>query len=399
MSKRSRWGSPTDRIYLDNAATTRPRPEILSAMREADERAWGNPSSLHADGMAARRLVEAARETVARLLGGEAREVLFTSGGTESDNLAVIGIARGLRASQHAGLARGRHVVTSRIEHHAVLHACAALAKEGFEIGFVGVSPSGAVDPDEVARALRPDTVLVSVMLANNETGALQPIAEIARRCRERGVLVHTDAVQAAGKVPIVVRSLGVDALSISAHKLHGPKGAGALWLRSGVPIEPLLHGGGHERQLRAGTENVAGIVGLARALELAEADRAADVPRIAALRDRLEKGILDRIPGVLVNGANRVAGLLNVCFDAIEGEGVVLMLSHQGISCSTGSACTSSSREPSHVLAAMGVPPRTAQGSVRFSLGRDNDEAQIDRTLDALVDVASRLRAMSPFA
>ncbi|MEK7866152.1 MAG: cysteine desulfurase family protein [Planctomycetota bacterium] len=361
-------------------------------MREADERAWANPSSLHADGMAARRLVEGARETVARVVGGDPREIVFTSGGTESDNLAVIGMARALRA-------RGRHVVTSRIEHHAVLHACDALAREGFEIGFVGVSPSGAVDPDEVARALRPDTVLVSVMQANNETGAIQPIAEIARRCRERGVLVHTDAVQGAGKVAIDARSLGVDALSISAHKLHGPKGAGALWLRAGVPIEPLLHGGGHERQLRAGTENVAGIVGLARALELAEADRAADVPRIAALRNRLEKGILDRIQGVRVNGANRVAGLLNVCFDAIEGEGVVLMLSHQGISCSTGSACTSSSREPSHVLAAMGVPPRTAQGSVRFSLGRDNDEAQIDATLDALVSVVQRLRAMSPFA
>lgn len=361
-------------------------------MREVEERAWANPSSLHADGMAARRAVESAREAVARVLGADPREVLFTSGGTESDNLAVIGMARALRS-------KGRHVLASRVEHHAVLHACAALAKEGFEVGLVGVSPDGAVDPDDVARALRPDTVLVSVMHANNEVGTIQPVAEIARRCRERGVLVHTDAVQSAGKLPIDVRSLGVDALSISAHKIHGPKGAGALWLRSGVTIEPLLHGGGHERQLRAGTENVAGIIGLARALELAEAERDTLVPRIAALRDRLERGIVERIPGAHVNGANRVAGLLNVCFDAIEGEGIVLMLSHQGISCSTGSACTSSSREPSHVLRAMGVPPHMAQGSVRFSLGRDNDEAQIDRVLDALVEVVSRLRSMSPFA
>lgn len=384
----------SDRIYLDHAATTRPRAEVLDAMRETAEAAWGNPSSLHADGIAARRVVEDARVRVARVLGADPREVIFTSGGTESDNLAVIGIARALRA-------KGRHIVTSRIEHHAVLHAGDALEREGCTVARVGVSSSGVVDPDEVASAIRPDTVLVSIMYANNEVGTLQPIAEIARLAHERGISAHTDAVQAAGKLPIDVRALGVDLLSLSAHKFHGPKGAGVLWLRRGGVIEPLLHGGGHERQLRAGTENVPAIVGLARALELAEADRAIVVPRVSALRDRLEKGILSRISNVRVNGgeAGRVAGLLNVCFESIEGEGVVLMLSHKGISCSTGSACTSSSREPSHVLAAMGVPPRVAQGSVRFSLGRDNTPAEVDRTLDALVGVVERLRAMSPFA
>jgi cysteine desulfurase len=374
-------------IYLDFNATTPVLPEVAAAMLPYLCEEYGNASSIHRWGQRARAAVEQSRESVALLIGGRPSEVVFTSGGTESDNLAIFGVAG------------ARHVVTTAIEHHAVLNTCEALEREGVAVTFVPVGRSGIVDPAAVVAALRPDTSLISVMLANNETGAIQPVEEIARLGRERGVLVHSDAVQAAGKISIDVRALGVDLLSISGHKIYAPKGVGALWVRKGVRIRPQIYGGRHERERRAGTENVPGIVAMGASAETARRELAAESLRIAGLRDRLERGICERVPDVTVNGdpAHRVPNTTNLTFDGIEGEALVIALDLQGISCSTGAACSSGAIEPSHVLTAMGLSAEQARATLRISLGKQNSQADVDRVLEVLPRVVARLRALSP--
>ena len=379
------------RIYLDHAATTPVRREVLDAMLPYLEGAAYNPSSLHAEGRAARAAVDAARDTVAAAIGAARKEVVFTGGGSEADTLALTGIARAARE-------RGRHIVVSAIEHHAVLHAARALANEGWDVTVLAVTADGVVDPRTFEAALREDTVLASVMMANNELGTIQPVAELARIARTRGVLFHTDAVQAATYLPIDVRALGVDALTLSAHKLYGPKGVGALYVRSGTPIVPVVHGGSQEFALRAGTENVAGIVGFAKALELAAAERAAEAPRLARLRDRLEATLAARIDGMRVNGAGspRLPHFSNCSFLGTESEPLLLRLDLEGIAVSTGSACASGSLEPSHVIAALGLPDEWMRAVVRFTLGRASTEEQVDRAAQVIERSVGDLRAIS---
>ena len=380
-------------IYLDHAATTPVRPEVLEAMLPYFCETFGNASSMHAFGQKARKALEDARVAVAHAIGANPREIFFTSGGTESDNLAIKGVAR-------ANTRKGNHVITSRVEHPAVLSAVAALEEEeGFEVTYLPVDRFGVVDPDAVADAVRDETILISVMMANNEVGTLEPIAEIARVAKDKGVVVHTDSAQAVGKVAVDVRELGVDLLSISAHKIYGPKGVGALYVRGGTRIAPLFHGGHHERQKRPGTENVALIVGFSKAMELALEEMPRAAPRLAALRDRLERSIQEKIPNTYVNGhpENRLPNILNMSFEFVEGESLLLTLDMRGVAVSTGSACTSGSLEPSHVLKAMGVEAAVSQGSLRFSLGRDNTEDEMDYVAEALVGIVKRLRQMSP--
>lgn len=378
-------------IYLDHNATTPLDPRVLEAMLPYLREAWGNPSSPYRFGQQARAAVERARSRVAECLGCRADEVLFTGSGTEADNLALRGVLRARRA-------RGRHVVTSAIEHPAVLRTCAALEADGCRIDYVPVGRDGVVDLATVEGVLGPDTVLLSVMHANNETGVLQPITELAALARSRGVLLHVDAVQTAGKLPGRLADLGADLVSLSAHKLHGPKGVGALYVRKGTPLDPLITGGEHERGLRAGTENVAGIVGLAEALALACAAAESEAIRQAELRDRLERDLLAAIPGARVNGAAapRVPNTTNLAFPGVDGESVVVALDLRGICCSTGSACSTGDPEPSHVLLAMGLDPRDAQSSVRLSLGRETRDEDIATVLHALVEVVGQLRAVS---
>jgi len=380
------------RVYMDHSATTPVRREVVEAMLPHMSDTFGNASSVHRFGREAREAVETARETVACCIGASPGEIIFTGGGTEADNLALKGGA----VANHR---RGKHVITSSMEHHAVLKPCAWLEKHGFEVTRLGVDRNGLVSVEDLRRALRPDTCLVSIMLANNEVGVIEPIAELAQAAREAGALFHTDAVQGAGKVPVDVDELGVDLLTISAHKFYGPKGVGVLYRRKGTRLEPLLHGGHHEGNLRAGTENVAGIVGLARALELACQEMATESKRLSGLRDRLEQGILERVEDASVNGHpdRRLPHLLNVSIAGVEGESMLLGLDAQGVAVSTGSACTSGSLEPSHVLTAMGIPPEVAHGSLRFSLGRINTEEDVDYVLEVLPPVIERLRAMSP--
>jgi cysteine desulfurase len=383
-------GAP--RVYLDNAATTRVLPEVAAAMAEALMGRFGNPSSLHGAGRDARKALEDARAAVARCLGAAPREVVFTSGGTESDNLALFGTARALRE-------KGRHLVTSAIEHPAVLSAARALEAEGWALTVVGVDGEGRVSPDDVERALRPDTVLVSVMLVNNETGVVQPVSEIARRARARGVAVHTDAVQGLGKIPVDVGALGVDLLTISAHKIHGPKGVGALWARAGADLRPSQVGGHQEWNRRPGTENVAGIVGFAVAAGRACRDLPRRAAAVRALRERLERGLTERVGRVRVNGAGaeRVPAIASVSVEGAEGESMLIGLDLEGVCVSTGSACSSGSATPSHVLAAMGLPRERAQGSLRLSLSGETTAAEIDAAVEALARVAARLRAIAP--
>ncbi len=382
------------RIYMDHNATTPLREEVLEAMLPYLRDEFGNASSLHAYGIRARRAVEAAREQVAAALGAHPREIIFTGCGTEADNQAIKGVA-------FANRERGNHIITSRIEHKAVLETCEYMEKHGFRVTYLPVDEYGVVHPEDVAQAITEHTVLVSVMFANNEVGTIQPIAEIAQICRQRGVYFHTDAVQAVGKLPVNVEQLGVDLLSLSAHKFYGPKGVGALYVRKGVKIEPLLHGGHQEWGLRAATENVAGIVGLGKAIELRLAEMEAEAQRLTALRERLYNGIVAQIDHVYLNGhpTQRLPGTLSVYFDYIEGEAIILGLDLEGVAVSSGSACTSATLEPSHVLLAMGVHPATAQGSLRFSLGRGNTEEDIDYVLQVLPPIVRRLREMSMFS
>ncbi|MCL6480676.1 MAG: cysteine desulfurase NifS [Firmicutes bacterium] len=380
------------RIYFDHNATTPVDPAVREAMLPYLSEAFGNASSIHSFGQQARAAVERARQSVAALLGAHPAEIVFTSGGTEADNLAIFGIV-------HAAGGARKHVITTQIEHHAVLNSCQALQEQGVAVTFLPVSWDGRVDPDDVRRALRPETVLITVMHANNELGTVQPIAEIARIAAEADVWFHTDAVQSAGKLPLDVESLGVDLLSLSAHKLYGPKGVGALYVRRGVHLKPLLYGGHHERDRRPGTENVAGIVGLGQAAALARQRLGEDAVRLAALCDRLERGLLERIPHARVNGAGapRTPNTTNITFSFIEGEALVIALDLKGLACSTGAACSSGAVEPSHVLTAIGLPPEEARASLRFSLGHGNTEAEVEYALEVIPDVVEHLRQLSP--
>ncbi len=377
------------RIYLDNNATTPALPGVLETMRPYFGERFGNASSIHSYGQETRAAVENARESVAALLGCRPSEIVFTSGGTEADNLAIAGLA-----------GDGDHILTSTIEHHAVLHACKHLEEIGCEITYVPVDNRGLIDPDDVRRALRPNTKLISVMMANNETGVLQPVEELGKIAAEAGVIFHTDAVQAAGKVPIDVQRIGCHALSISGHKMHAPQGVGALYVRKGTKLQPLFYGGRHERSRRAGTENVPGIVGLGKAAELAlESFSRAENQNMIALRDRLEQGILAQVEDAGVNGggAPRVPNTTNIYFDHIDGESMVIALDLRGLALSTGAACSSGAIEPSHVLIAMGLTHGRAKSSIRFSLGKQNTEEEIDFALALVPETVARLRELSP--
>jgi len=385
------------RVYLDNNATTPVLPEVMEAMRAYFGEHFGNASSIHHHGQETRAAVERARESVAALLGCRASEVVFTSGGTEADNLAVFGLTS-------FDLARpGGHIITSTIEHHAVLNACKHLAKyrgtTGCEVTYVPVDGRGLVDPADVKRAIRPNTKLITIMFANNETGVVQPVAEIGKIAAEADIYFHTDAVQAAGKIAIDVNKIGCDLLTISGHKMHGPQGVGALYVRKGTQLEPMLYGGSHERSRRAGTENVPGIVGLGKAAELAIAGfECGDDLKMAAARDHLESELLEiEATGLNGEGAPRVPNTTNIYFDGIEGEALVIALDLKGLAVSTGAACSSGAIEPSHVLIAMGLRPDRAKASIRFSLGKQNTTEDVDFALATVPETVSRLRELSP--
>jgi cysteine desulfurase len=396
------------RAYFDHNATTPVDPAVLAAMLPFLGAEFGNASSIHTPGQRARMAVEEARESVAALIGAQPGEIVFTSGGTEADNLAIFGTvaAARRRLSARAKL----HVITTQIEHHAVLHSCQELVRQGVDVTFLPVSGDATVDPDDVRRALRPETTLITVMHANNEVGAIQPVAEISRIAVESGVLFHTDAVQSAGKLPINVgRGVGpnaggadqilADLLSLSAHKIYGPKGVGALFVRAGTPLDPIAFGGHHERDRRPGTESVPAIVGFGEAARLALRHQESDAARIGALRDRFERELLDRIPDCRVNGSrqHRICNTINLAFRFAEGESLVIALDLQGIACATGAACSSGAIEPSHVLLAIGLSREDARGSLRFSLGRATTDAEINFALDVIPNVVERLRKLSP--
>ena len=380
------------RIYMDNAATTRVTEPVFEAMRPYFCEIFGNPSSVHAFGREARKAVEQARRQVATALGAQAGEIYFTGSGTEADNWA-------LRGAAYAQKARGRHIITTQIEHHAVLHAAEQLEKEGFEVTYLPVDGDGVVSLEALEKALRPDTTLVSIMAANNEIGAIQPIREAAKLAKAHGALFHTDAVQAIGCVPIDVKADGIDLLSLSGHKFHAPKGVGALYIRSGAKLQRLIYGGAQEKTQRGGTENVASIVGMGKAIELAMESMESRNAYVSGLRDRLIEGILRRIPETRLNGhrTQRLSGNVNISIRYIEGEALLLSLDMKGIAGSSGSACTSGSLDPSHVLLAIGLPHEIAHGSLRLSLSEENTAEEVDYTIDALVEIVERLRAMSP--
>jgi len=380
------------RIYLDYAATTPTHPEVVEAMLPYFNEVFGNPSGIYSYSQEARGATEEARDKVAALIGAGSEELIFTSGGTEADNFAIKGMA-------YANEPKGNHIITSSIEHHAVIETCKFLEKRGFEVTYLPVDEYGLVDPDDVKTAITDKTILVSVIHANNEVGTIEPIAEIGRITKEAGICFHTDAVQTAGHIPVDVNELEVDLLSMSAHKLYGPKGVGALYIRKGTRLVSFMHGGDQERRRRASTENVPGIVGFGKAVELAQQEMSEEVERLTYLRDKLTKSLLERIDHIRLNGhpLKRLPNNVNVSVDFVEGESMLLNLDLEGICASTGSACSSSSLEPSHVLLAMGLPHEQAHGSLRFSLGKWTTEEEISRVLEVLPRVIAKLRAMSP--
>jgi len=380
------------RIYLDHAATTPTHPEVVKAMLPYFTDAFGNPSSIYSYGQEAKGAIEEARAKVADLMGARSDETVFTSGGTEADNFAIKGMA-------YANEGKGNHIITSAIEHHAVIETCKFLEKRGFLVTYLPVDEYGLVDPDDVKKAITDKTILISVMHANNEVGTIQPIAEIGKIAKEAGIYFHTDAVQTAGHIPVNVNELGVDLLAMSAHKLYGPKGVGALYIRKGTRLVAFMHGGEQERKRRASTENVPGIVGFGRAAELAKQEMPEEAERLTHLRDKLIKGILEQIEHTRLNGhpLKRLPNNVNISVDFVEGESMLLNLDLEGICASTGSACSSASLEPSHVLLALGLSPEQAHGSLRFSLGKENSEEDMGRVLKVLPGIVAKLRAMSP--
>ncbi len=380
-----------DQIYLDYAATAPVLPEVLDAMLPFFVTQYGNPSGIHGPGRNARRAVEQARRQVAQVLGAESSEILFTSGGSESDNLAIKGTAFALRN-------KGNHLITSRIEHPAVLNTCRWLEKQGFDITYLPVDTCGMVSPDAVREAIRPETILVSIMTANNEIGTLEPVGKIGEICRRERILFHTDAVQAVGMIPVRAQDLNADLISISAHKFHGPKGTGALYLRKGIRLDALIHGGSQERSLRAGTENVPGIVGMGKAITVAAEEMEAVTGRIRKLRDEFEKMITEQIPGTKVNGhpEKRLPNNCHFSFAGVDSEALLLRLDLAGISVSGGSACTAGSTEPSHVLQAIGLEKELLKGSIRITLGRETTRDEMQKTAQVLTETVSDLRSMN---
>jgi cysteine desulfurase len=379
-------------IYMDHSATTPTRREVLEAMIPYYTEHFGNPSSIYSIARVSKKAIDTAREQVAKALGATPDDIYFTSGGSESDNWAIKGVA-------FANRKKGNHIITSKIEHHAVLHTFEYLEKEGFTITYLPVDKYGLVDPVDLEKAITDKTILVSIMYANNEIGTIEPIPELAAVARKHKVYFHTDAVQAIGNVPIDVNAQNIDLLSLSAHKFYGPKGVGVLYIRKGTKIDNLIHGGGQERRRRAGTENIAGIVGLGKAIEMVTADIEGHNRKIRAMKDRLQKGILEKIPNAYLNGhpEKRLPGNINISFEFIEGESMLLWLDDEGICASTGSACTSGSLEPSHVLLATGLPVEISHGSLRLTLGDSNTEEDVDYVLGALPKIVLRLREMSP--
>ncbi len=383
-----------NRIYFDHNATTPVDPAVLEAMLPYFSTEFGNASSIHTYGQRARAAVETAREQVAALIGARAQEVVFTSGGTEADNHAIFGVVR----AASAGRPRA-HVVTSAIEHEAVLNSCQALEQEGVAVTYLSVSREGRIDLEELVRAIRPETLLITIMHANNEMGTVQPVEEIGRIAAEADLYFHTDAVQSAGKIPVDVNALQADLLSLSGHKIYAPKGVGALFIKSGTPVKQYLYGGHHQRGFRPGTENVAAIVGMGKAAEIARIALRREAARIGGLRDILEQGLLARVPEARVNGggAPRTPNTTNITFSGIEGEALLIALDLMGLACSTGAACSSGAVEPSHVLTAIGLPPAEARASLRFSLGRGTTEDQIRAALEIVPSTVWRLRSISP--
>ncbi|MBS6831893.1 MAG: cysteine desulfurase NifS [Clostridiales bacterium] len=382
----------TKRIYADNAATTKVAPEVVDAMLPYFTETYGNPSSIYNEGRTARVAVEKAREQVANAIGASPKEIYFTGSGSEADNWALRSTARALSK-------KGNHIITSAVEHHAVLHTCQDLEKQGFEVTYLPVDKYGMVSPDDVKAAVKDTTIMISIMFANNEIGTIMPIAEIGKIAKEAGVVFHTDAVQAVGNVEIDVKSMNIDMLSLTAHKFHGPKGCGALYVRQGVKLMSFITGGAQERMRRAGTENVPGIVGLGKAIELATANIKEKQEKLIALRDRYIKKVLETVPYSRLNGhpTERLAGNANISFEYIEGEGLLLSLDMKGIAASSGSACTSGSLDPSHVLLAIGLKHEQAHGSLRTSFGEDTTVEDIDYMVDAIAEIVARLRSMSP--
>lgn len=379
-------------VYMDHSATTAVDPAVIEAMLPYFSEKYGNPSSLYSIGRQSRKAIEESRQKVADLIGAKKEEIIFTGSGTESDNLAIKGIALKNRK-------KGDHIITSSIEHHAVLHTCKYLEKNGFKVTYLPVSKEGLVDPDDIEKTITSQTILITIMHANNEIGTIQPIEEIGRIAREKNIPFHTDAVQTVGKIPINVDALGVSLLSMSAHKIYGPKGVGALYLRKGTFVEPQMHGGGHERNIRSSTENVPGIVGFGKACELAKA-HISEEANLVKLRDSLIKGLLE-IKDSYLNGhpTKRLPGNANFRFSYIEGESMILNLDMKGVAASTGSACSSTSLEPSHVLIALGLRPEESHGSLRFTLGRKNTQEDVDYVISILPEIVNKLRMMSPLA